>query len=83
MTVKVSLGTIPLPIVLTTSPPPSQAPRKTVIAHYTSATRRLLITPEPYAIPIVAAAPLAPILNAKNNPIEIAMIVSTRLTSFT
>jgi len=59
----------PVPIVLITSLLPKKAPEKIPIAQRKRAKKRQRIAPEPYATPIAAAEPLAPIFIAKNNAI--------------
>lgn len=62
-------GIIPVPIVFITAPPPMAAPKKMPSALMNKASRRHFTAPEPYAIPIEAAAPLAPIFIAKKSAI--------------
>jgi hypothetical protein len=70
------VGIIPELIVLTTSPPPIIAPKKTKIAHKIRAFLGREIAPEPYATPIEAAAPLAPMFIAKKRLIMIAIVTN-------
>src|SRR5690625_6249672 len=62
-------GMSPVPIVLITSLLPKSDPRNIPTAQRESATVRKRSAPEPYAIPIEAAEPLAPIFIAKHKAI--------------
>jgi hypothetical protein len=77
----ISSGIIADPSVLVTSAPPNAAPRNIPIPQMSSATFLFFSTPEPYAVPIEAAAPLAPILTAKKNAMVQVRIMSNTLDS--
>ena len=74
-TLRIDVGIMPEPIVFTTSPPPIMAPKNTPIPLIHKAACLFRTAPAPYAIPIEAAAPLAPMFMAKNKAIMNAKMV--------